>query len=148
MRKPVPRDEYVPDRMIGPPRWRYRTSASRRHRAAMLTFALIVLLGVAVMAGMWWLESAAGLSTFVQVQVWLVPTAIVLVWTIAHPSVAESSDERDHQTWPGFAIRYGLAGEDQLRPLPVRVAVAVVFGAPVGWALVIVGILTLLGVTE
>ena len=113
-----------------------------------MTFAVIVALGIAVMAGVWWLEAQAELSGFVRMQIWLVPTIAVLVWTIAAPSVAESTDENDTQTWPGFAIRYGLVGEDELRPLPVRIVLAVVFGAPVGWALVVITILGIIGLME
>lgn len=148
MREPVPRDQHVPDRMIAPPRWRYRVSAERRHRRAALTFAIVVAIGIAVMVGLWWLADAAGLSGFVRMQIWLVPTIAVLAWTITSPSVAESTDHNDTQTWPGFAIRYGLVGEDEARPLPARIAIAVVFGAPVGWALVIITILGVIGLME
>ena len=148
MREPVPRDQHVPDRMIAPPRWRYRVSAERRHRRAALTFAIVVAVGVAVMIGLWWLAGAAGWSGFVTMQIWLLPTIAVLVWTVAAPSVAESTDRNDTQTWPGFAIRYGLVGEDVARPLPARIATAVVFGAPVGWALVVISVLGIIGLME
>lgn len=148
MREPVPRDESVPDRMIAPPRWRYRTTPERRHRAAVFTFVVVLVVGMAIMLGLWWIESAVDLSTFVRVQVWLIPTVAVLVWTIVAPSASESTDDNDTQTWPGYAIRYVLVGEDTVRPLPARLAAAALFGAPVGWALVIVGLLTLLGLTE
>ncbi|TDT15985.1 hypothetical protein BDK89_1567 [Ilumatobacter fluminis] len=148
MREPVPRDQHVPDRMIAPPRWRYRVSAERRHRRAAITFGIIVVVGLAVMAGLWWLAAAVGLSGFVQMQIWLVPTIAALVWTIVGPSVAESTDRNDTQTWPGFAIRYGLVGEDEPRPLPARIVIAVVFGAPVAWALVVITILGIIGLME
>jgi len=148
MREPVPRDQHVPDRMIAPPRWRYRVSAERRHRRAAMTFSVIVVVGVAVLVGVWLLADAMGLLGFVQMQAWLVPTIAVLVWTVAAPSVAESTDHNDTQTWPGFAIRYGLVGEDEARPLPARIALAVLFGAPVGWALIIISILGIIGLME
>ncbi len=148
MRTPVPRDQHVPDRMIAPPRWRYRVSPERRHRRAAVTFGIVVVVGLAVMAGLWWLADAAGLSGFVQLQLWLVPTIAALVWTTVGPSVAESTDHNDTQTWPGFSIRYGLVGEDEPRPLPARIVVAVVFGAPVGWALVVITILGVVGLME
>ena len=148
MREPVPRDQHVPDRMIASPRWRYRVSPERRHRRAILTFAVIVAIGAAVMAGLWWIAGAAGAPGVIQALVWLVPTAAVLVWTVTAPRVAESTDHNDTQTWPGFTIRYGLVGEDQARPVPARIACAVVFGAPVGWALVVIGLLGLLGLME
>ena len=148
MREPVPRDQHVPDRMIQPPRWRYRVTPERRRRRAALTFAIVVAVGVAVMIGLWWLAGAAGLSGFVRIVIWLVPTVAVLVWTVVAPSVAESTDHNDTQTWPGFAIRYGLVGEDEPRPLPVRIAIAALFGAPVGWALVVIGILGVIGLME
>ena len=148
MREPVPRDQHVPDRMVDPPRWRYRTTPERRHRRAAITFAIVVAVGVAVMVALWWLATLAGLSTFVRLQIWLVPTVAVLVWTTVAPSVAESTDHNDTQTWPGFAIRYGLVGEDERRPLPLRIVTAMVVGAPVGWALVVITLLALVGLME
>jgi uncharacterized membrane protein YadS len=143
----VPLVGQVPDsdELIDGPRWRYRMEPTRRRRLAALTFALLVGIGAALMAIVWWALSLGISSSVTTIVVWLLPTLGVLTWVVARPSPAETDDANDDQTWPGFAIRYVLVGEDTPRPLPLRVIAATVFGAPIGWCLLLVGCISILG---
>jgi hypothetical protein len=130
---------------IARPRWRYRLQPTRRRRLAALTFAVLVAIGATLMAAAWWALSLAVPSSVTVTLVWLVPTLGVLIWVVARPGPAETDDANDDQTWPGFAIRYVLVGEDTPRPLPLRIIAAILFGAPAGWCLLFVGCITILG---
>jgi hypothetical protein len=131
--------------LIAPPRRRYRLEPTRRRRLAALTFALLFGIGAALMAIAWWVLSLGVASSVTAIIVWLLPTLGVLTWVVVRPGPAETDDTNDDQTWPGFAIRYVLVGEDTPRPLPLRVIAAVVFGAPIGWCVLLVGCVGLLG---
>ena len=130
---------------ISGPRWRYRLEPTRRRRLAALTFAFLVIIGTTLMAAVWWTFSLVFVSAITVILVWLVPTVAVLTWVAFRPDPAETDDDNDDQTWPGFAIRYVLVGEDTPRPLPHRIVAAVVFGAPTGWCLLFVGCVSVLG---
>jgi hypothetical protein len=127
------------------PKWRTRTSVRRRTTAVALTFASIVGVGVALMSGMIWLLDRLGAPTLVAVLPWLVPTAGAVGWTLLHPTAAVATDD-DDDSWAGYALRYVLVGEDTPRGAPARLVAAVVFGAPVVWALTASGLLTVTGV--
>ena len=145
MTEPVSEPVSEPSEFIAAPRLRYRLQPTRRRRLAALTFAALIVLGAASMAAAWWALSLGLPSSIVALLVWVAPTLGVLAWVVARPSPAETSDDNDDQTWPGFAIRYVLVGEDTPRPLPLRVIAAVVFGAPTSWCLLLVGVASLLG---
>lgn len=133
-----------PDQLLRGPKWRTRTTAVRRHRAAAATFAIVVLVGAALMWGAMSLLSALGAGTVVIVLPWLVPTAAVTVWTLVRPTAARLTDD-DDDTWFGYAIRWALVGELDARPAALRLVAALLFGAPVGWALLVLAVLTLVG---
>jgi hypothetical protein len=124
------------------PKWRTQTSPQRRHRAAAVTFASTLVLGAALMVAAMWLLSTLGAPGWLVALPWWLPTLAVVVWTIVRPSVAVVSDD-DDESWAGYANRYVLVGEDEPRPAPARIAAAVLFGAPVAWALLIFAVLTL-----
>ena len=67
------------------------------------------------------------------------------MWTLTRPTVSGLSDD-DDDSWFGYSIRWVLVGELEPRPTPVRVVAAVVFGAPVVWAVLVAGVLTLVGI--
>ncbi len=73
---------------------------------------------------------------------WAVPTAIVVGWALFRPTPAVATDD-DDESWPGYAIQYVLVGEGTPRAAPARVVAAVLFGAPVTWALLVFGLSTL-----
>jgi hypothetical protein len=134
-----------PNDLIAGPRRRYGLEPTRRRRLAALTFALLVVVGVALMTVAWWVLALGLPASVTAVVVWVVPTLGTLTWVVARPGPAETHDANDDQTWPGYSIRYALVGEDTPRSLPLRVIAAILFGAPVGWCLVLVGGAIVLG---
>lgn len=133
-----------PDRLVRGPKWRTRTTARRRHRAASATFVLVVVVGAVLI----WAATrgllALGAGPVTATLPWLVPTATAVIWTLLRPTAARVSDD-DDDSWFGYAIRWVLVGEIEPRPAPVRVVAALVFGGPVGWSLLVVALLTVLG---
>lgn len=134
-----------PSEFIRGPKWRTRTSPQRRHRAAALTFAIVVAVGGAMMLGCMWLLSWAGAPGWVLTLPWIFPTAGALVWTLTRPIVAGLTDD-DDDSWFGYSIRWVLVGELEPRPVPIRVIAAALFGAPIVWALQLLGLLTITGI--
>ena len=134
-----------PDQLLRGPKWRTRTTAGRRHRAAAATFAVVLVVGSAVMWGTMRLLTALGAGSVVTFLLWAAPTAAAVVWTIVHPTTARLSDD-DDDTWVGYSIRWALVGELEARPAPVRIVTALLFGAPVAWSLAVLAVLTLLGI--
>lgn len=130
--------------LVRGPKWRTRTSAARRHVAAAITFASVVAFGLAVMWGcirvLQWLAAPGWLGW----SLWIAPTVGVGAWTVLRPRVAGLSDD-DDDSWFGYSIRWVLVGELEPRPAPQRLAVAVLFGAPVVWAVLVLGLLTIVG---
>lgn len=127
------------------PKWRTRTTPARRHRLALLTFAVVVMVGGAVLVGAASLLAWTGAPGWLVAAPWWVPTAATVVWTLVHPTVAGLSDD-DDDSWFGYSIRWVLVGEHEARRAPVRVVAAAVFGAPVVWAVAVAGLLTLVGI--
>jgi hypothetical protein len=138
-------DDRDQNEFIQGPRWRVRTTPAKRHQLAVVTVALIVLVGLAIMGPLIRLLASADAPGVVVLLPWLVPTVAMLVWVVsgAEPAIATADD--DEQSWPGYAIRFVLVGEDEPRPVPARVAAAVVLGGPIGWPVLLVGCATLLG---
>lgn len=130
--------------MIRGPKWRTRTTPERRRAAAVATFALIVVIGGLLLGGAMWLLDRAGSPTWFTLLPWLVPTAVVLVWTVTRPQAAIPTDS-DEDTWPGYAIRFGLFGDGEPRPLAARLVIGVLFGAPVAWSILVIGTAAILG---
>lgn len=133
------------DEFVRGPKWRTRTTPRRRHLAAAVTLGVIVIVGVVAMWACAWSLAWLGATGSVLTLVWAVPTACVVLWTLVRPTVAELTDD-DDDSWFGYTIRWALVGEIDCRPAPVRVLVAVVLGAPVGWALVVFALLTVSGI--
>jgi len=111
---------------------------------AALTFAIVVIVGLALMSLAMWALSALGAPGWVVLLPWLVPTAVALVKNVVRPTVAEVTDD-DDDSWPGYSIRWAMAGEIEPRPAAARIVGAVLFGAPVAWATLVTGALTVLG---
>lgn len=107
--------------------------------------AVVVGAGVVTMWSLMWLLARLGATGGVLITVWALPTVLVTVWTVVRPTAAELTDD-DDDSWFGYATRWLLVGELVRRPAPVRIAVAVVLGAPLGWAIALGVVLTLLGV--
>lgn len=133
-----------PDRMVRPPKWRTRTTPERRHRAAVATFALVVGVGLAIVLAVTSLLDSLGAGPVLVLLPWLVPTVAAVLWTLVRPTVARVTDD-DDDTWFGYAIRWVLVGEGEPRSAPVRLVTALLFGGPVGWSLLVVAALTVLG---
>ena len=126
------------------PKWRTRTSPARRHRAAAATVAAVVALGAVVMWGCMSLLAWLDPPRWVVMLPWLLPTVGTLVWNLVRPTAAEATDD-DDDSWIGYSIRWALVGESQARTTPVRVVVSIVIGAPIVWAVLVSGLLTLSG---
>lgn len=135
----------APDEFLRGPKWRTRTTATRRHRAAALTFVLIVGFGLAVMWTILWTLQRLGAPAWIVTLTWAIPTACVLLWALIRPSPAELTDD-DDDSWFGYTLRWALVGEVEPRATPLRILAALVFGAPVGWALILVALLTVVGI--
>lgn len=127
------------------PKWRTRTTAAGRRRAAIVTFALVVAVGSIVMGGTIWLLVWIGAPAWIPWSLWLVPTVAVVAWAAIAPRPAVVSDD-DDEAWTTFAIQFVFVGESTARPAPVRVVSALIFGAPVIWSLTVFGLSTLVGV--
>ena len=106
---------------------------------------LVVGVGLVTMWSLMWLLARLGVPGGVLVTVWALPTVAVTLWTVVRPTPADLTDD-DDDSWFGYATRWLLVGELVRRPAPVRIAVAVVLGAPLGWAIALGVVLTLLGV--
>jgi hypothetical protein len=126
------------------PKWRTRTSPARRHRAALITFAVVVVTGGVILGAILWLLAWLGAPTWLAIAPWLVPTAATVVWALARPAPAVVSDD-DDDAWTTYSIQYVLVGEHTPRPRPARLVAATLFGAPVIWSLLVFGLSTLIG---
>ena len=133
------------DDMILPPPWRTRTSARRRAVAAAVTFALLFAVGFALMAFAMALLGRIGAPAAVTAAPWYVPTLAVLAWNLRTPTPAIAGDEGD-ESWTIYAIRAVLVGPEARRSRPARAIAAVVFGAPIVWSLLLIGVLSLAGI--
>jgi hypothetical protein len=133
-----------PSEFIRGPKWRTRALPATRHRAAAATFAVIVAVGVATMYGAVRLSSWAGAPGWVVAMPWWLPTVGVLGWTLLRPTTSGLSDD-DDDSWFGYSIRWVLVGELEPRPAPQRLIAAVLFGAPVVWSVLVLGLLTIVG---
>ncbi|MEZ5296007.1 MAG: hypothetical protein R2697_06965 [Ilumatobacteraceae bacterium] len=91
--------------MVDPPGGGTGTTPERRHRRAAITFAIVVAAGVAAMVALVArVHFLAGLSTFVRLQIWLVPTVAVPRLDHGRPERRRVDRPQRHpQTWPGFA---------------------------------------------
>lgn len=111
-----------------------------------MTFAFVVGLGLALMGASMWALGRLGTPTWVTAQLWVVPTALVLAWTVVRPEPAIPTDS-DDDTWPGYAIRFGLVGDTEPRPTAIRIAIALVVGAPVAWSILVIGTVAVIGLS-
>lgn len=92
-----------------------------------------------------WLVDAVGAPGWLVLLPWWLPTLGTVAWTLRRPAAAIAGDD-DDDSWAIYAIRFVLVGADEPRPAPIRVIAAVLVGAPVCWALLLFGVLTLTGV--
>ena len=132
------------DDLIRGPKWRTRTTADRRSLAAIVTFVIIVGFGALPLALAIWLLDRMGAPILLTTMPWWLPTACVVAWTLVRPSPAVATDD-DDDAWPAYAIRYVLVGDTTPGATVVRVLAAVVFGGPVGWSVLVIGSLALIG---
>ncbi len=139
----------TPDRrnneFIRKPKWRTRTTSGRRLFAALVTFALIVAAGLVIMVLVMVGIDRLGAPGWVVALPWIAPTAGMLAWALARPGPAVLSDD-DDDSWTGFSIRSVMVGRDEARPRTLRVITGVLFGAPIVWSFVVLGIAELTGV--
>ncbi len=107
----------------------------------MLIVGLGIVVAVLVSIGL----RAVGAPTWVVALPWLAPITGTLAWTLRSPTPAVLSDD-DDESWSGYAIRSIMVGADERRPAAVRVLAALVFGAPIVWAFVVLTALELTGI--
>jgi len=110
----------------------------------VLTFLTVVIVGGTILGAAMWGLDRIGAPSWLVASLWAVPTAVVMVWTLARPPPAVATDD-DDDGWTTYSIQFVLVGEDTPRPAPVRVIAAALFGAPVIWSLVVFGLSTLIG---
>lgn len=135
----------VDDDLRRGPKWRTRTTPARRHGLAVVTAALVVLVGLVLMLLVVWLLAALGAPDVVAWSPWWLATMGVIAWAILRSTPAEVTDE-DDDSWSGYSLRYVLVGEAEARPAIVRVVAAVILGAPIVWSMLVLGLLALAGV--
>ncbi len=137
-------DAQEPNEFIRGPKWRTRTTPGRRWAVAALTFALIVVLGLAVATlasvGLRALDAPA----WVVALPWILPILGTVVWTLRGPRPALLSDD-DDESWSGYAIRSVMVGADEPRSVGSRALMGLVFGAPIVWSFIILTALELTG---
>ena len=140
----APIDTERRNEFIRGPKWRTRTSPGRRHRAALVTFAIVVATGALVLGALLWLLTWLGAPTWLAIAPWLLPTVVTVIWTVVRPVPAVATDD-DDDGWTTFSIQYVLIGEDEPRQALLRIVAATLFGAPVIWSLLVFGLSTLVG---
>ncbi len=101
--------------------------------------------GAIVMLLVIWAIDALGAPRWVVALPWLAPTIGAMIRAVARPTPAIPSDDDDDH-WTSYAIRSVMIGRDEPRPLPLRLLAAIVFGAPVVWAISIVFVFELAGI--
>ena len=126
------------------PKWRTRTSPTKRARAAWITFAVIAGTGAVLLGGVIVVLAWIGAPAWLVVLPWAVPTVFAVAWSVLRPRPAVATDD-DDDSWAGYAIQHVIIGEDETRPTPVRMIAALVFGAPVMWSLGVFGMSILVG---
>lgn len=140
----APIDTERRNEFIRGPKWRTRTSPVRRHRAALVTFTIVVATGTVVLGALLWVLTWLNAPIWLAITPWLAPTLATIVWTTVRPVPAEVTDD-DDDGWTTFSIQYVLVGEEAPRPAPLRIVAATLFGAPVVWSLLVFGLSTLVG---
>lgn len=128
-----------------PPAWRTRTSPRRRAQAAAATFAVLVAIGAAVMGAAMAVLDAVGAPAAVAAAPWYLPTAAALAWNLRRPRPGVIGDDGD-ESWLVYTIRAVMVGAETPRARPARAVTAVLFGAPIVWSLLVVGVLALAGI--
>lgn len=106
---------------------------------------MIVATGGVILAALLWGLRWFGAPTWVVIAPWVVPTAAVLIWSLLRPQPAVATDD-DDDGWTTYSLLFVLVGEESVRPAPVRMIAAAIFGAPVIWSLLVFGLSTLVGV--
>ena len=132
--------------LIRGPKWRTRTAPQHRALAAVVTFAVVVVIGLFVLVLATWLLDRLGAPWWLTTLPWWLPTIGAVVWTLTRPAPAVATDDDD--SWTTYSVCHVLVGEDSPRPAALRVIAAVLFGAPVVWALGLFGLLAAVGLFE
>lgn len=92
-----------------------------------------------------WLIARTGAPVWAVLLPWWAPTLAAVVWAIRRATPAVASDD-DDDGWFGYSLRWVLVGEGSPRAAPIRVVTAVLFGGSVAWAMLLLGLLSLLGI--
>jgi hypothetical protein len=137
--QPPERNEFIRG-----PKWRTRTSAPHRHRAAAFTVALIVAGGTLILTASIWVLALLGAPVWVASLPWALPTIAMIAWALIRPTPAVATDD-DDDSWTIYSIEYVIIGEGSPRPAPARLITALVVGAPIVWCLAVFGLSTLAG---
>lgn len=135
-----PHNEFLPK-----PAWRLRAAPGPRAVAITVTFASMLVLGGVVIGLLVAALRALDAPGWLQLATWLIPAAAVTVWACRPTEPATVSDV-ESQGWGEYVARYVMVGNEEVRPLPLRVVTGVLFGAPVAGALVVFALLALLGI--
>lgn len=140
-RAPEERSEFIRG-----PKWRVTASHSRLRTAALVTFAIALVIGLGAMLLIVLVLAAVDAPGWLVIAPWWIPTLGVIAWTLARPRPAVAAN--DDEAWVTYALLYVLVGPDDPRPAPARVIVAVLLGGPTVWALAIVWGLAIVGLID
>lgn len=133
-----------PSEFLPRPRWRTRASRPALRLAIAVTFALIVLIGWGVLAGVMLVLDRLEVPALIRHATWIVPTLGAVAWVLRRPDPATASEDEE-QPWSDYAVRAVMIGVEAARPPAQRAAAGIVFGAPLVVYLTITVILEGLG---
>lgn len=109
-----------------------------------VTFALIIVIGWGVLAGVILVLDRLEVPTVWRHATWIVPTVGAVAWALRRPDPATASEDEE-QPWSDYAVRAVMIGVEQPRPAVQRAVAGIVFGAPLVVYLTITVILEALG---
>jgi hypothetical protein len=112
----------------------------------VVTFIIGFVIGLVAIWVAMWLLGEVGAPAWLVLAPWVVPTVIVVVWTLVHPHPAVATD--DDEAWVTYALHYVLFGSDEPRPTAVRVVTALLVGGPTMAAISVFWLLALVGLGD
>jgi hypothetical protein len=106
---------------------------------------VLAVIGATLMTLVMTLLDRIGAPSLVAAAPWYLPTIAALVWNLGRPKPGLAGQDGD-ESWLVYSIRAVMVGAERPKSRPARAITAVLFGAPVAWCLLVVGVLALAGV--
>ena len=106
----------------------------------MLTAAWQIAIGL-IALGIAAVAAGALAGPFAAALVWLVPTVLVTYQSLRHPVPGRFDDDN---AWNEHVLSIILVGAETPRSVPMRIVIGMVFGAPLGWYVLLSALMTAL----